>query len=283
MTLPQNVDENGILSLNIVFIPRNINPLKEVNTNYGTGNKAKAFVDVQPQFDIKVVNNPDEFPGKVPANEKVINPVSPFVYSGNLAEIYKTLRDAVDQNGKPKYFDIDESRSTDVNPNSKHTAQKAETNRGLAIRKYLPLSYRNAFNFTAPRIKNAVTDDSYFCALRDQKPPIPFVKDDKVSWGKVYAHLMRQPLMAKQAGLIYEAKIQLAANDFENGGWLYVDIKPNTDYAQEQNNSLPDTQGPFIKRYAARIPILEENEAQKFICGRSFPCNENRRITGWQF
>ena len=271
MTLPQQVDENGILSLNIVFIPRNINPLKEVNTNYGTGNKAKAFVNVQPQFDIKVVNNPDEFPGKVPANEKVINPVSPFVYSGNMEKIYTTLRNAVDQNGKPKYFDIDESRSTDVNPNSKHTAQKAETNRGLAIRKYLPLSYRNAFNFTAPRIKNAVTDNSYFCALRDQKPPIPFVKDDKVSWGKVYAHLMRQPLMAKQAGLIYEAKIQLAADDFENGGWLYVDIKPNTDYAQEQNNSLPDAQGPFIKRYAARIPILENNEARSLFAAVLFP------------
>lgn len=271
MALPQNVDANGILSLNIVFIPRNINPLEEVNTNYVTGNKAKAFVNVQPQFDIKVVNNPDEFPGKIPADEKVVNLLSPFAYSANIAEIYKTLRDAVDENGKPKYFDIDESRSTDVNPNSKFTAQKAETNRDLAIRKYLPLSYRNAFNFTAPRIKNAVTDNSYFCALRDQKPPIPFVKDDKVSWGKVYAHLMRQPLMAKQAGLIYETKIQLAADDFENGGWLYVDIKPNTDYAQEQINSLPDAQGPFIKRYAARIPILEENEARSLFAAVLFP------------
>ena len=48
MALPQSVDKDGVLSLNIVFIPRNINPLEEVNTNYGVGNKAKPFVKVQP-------------------------------------------------------------------------------------------------------------------------------------------------------------------------------------------------------------------------------------------
>lgn len=271
MALPQSVDANGVLSLNIVFVPRNINPLNQVNTNYGAGNKAKAFVDVKPQFSIKVVNNPDEFPGRIPANEKAVNPVSPFVYSGIMANIYKTLRDAVDANGKPKYFDIDDARSTDVNPNSKFTLPKAEMDRDLAIRKYLPQSYRKSFNFTSPRLKNAVTDNSYFCALRDQKPPIAFVKDDKVSWGKVYAHLLRQPLMARQAGLIYETKIQLAAGDFEKGGWLYVDIQAGTDYAQEQLNSLPDTKGPFIKRYAARIPILEKNEARTLFAAVLFP------------
>jgi len=276
MTLPQSVDSNGVLSLNIVFIPRNINPLEDVNTNYGVGNKAKAFIEVKPQFDIKVVNNPNEFPGKIPADEKVFNPASPLIYSDIIADIYKTLRDAVDENGNPKYFDIDESRSTDVNPVSEHRAPKAEVNKDLAVRKYLPHTYRNAFNFTAPRIKNAVTDNSYFCALRDQKPPIPFVKDDKVSWGKVYAHLMRQPYMAKRAGLIYEAKVQLDLGDFEKGGWLYVDIKDNTDYAKEQLNSLPDVvSGPFIKRYAARIPALKKNEARNLFAAVLFPVMKN--------
>lgn len=46
MALPQSVDVNGVLSLNIVFIPRNINPLVEVNTNYGVGN---LFIDVKPK------------------------------------------------------------------------------------------------------------------------------------------------------------------------------------------------------------------------------------------
>jgi hypothetical protein len=37
------------------------------------------------------------------------------------------------------------------------------------IRKYLPKSYRTAFNFTAPRTEFAKTDDSYNCAI--QKSP----------------------------------------------------------------------------------------------------------------
>ncbi len=271
MAFPQNVDASGILSLNIVFVPRNINPLKEVNTIYNPTGKAPAFVNVQPQFDIKVVNNPDEFPGKIPADEKIPNLVSPFTYPTKMNEIYTTLRDAVDENGKKKYFDIDESRSTDINPNSDYTAQKAEANRDLAIRKYLPVSYRNSFNFTAPRIKNAVTDDSYHCAMRDQQSLVNFVRDDKVSWGKVYAHLLRQPLMAKQAGLIYEAKIQLEEKDFENGGWIYADIKNDADFATEQLNSLPDAAGPFIKKYAARIPELKKNEARSLFAAVLFP------------
>lgn len=275
MAFPQHVDAAGVLSLNIVFVPRNINPLNEVNTNYNPAGKAKAFVNVKPQFDIKVVNNPDEFPGKIPADEKIVAPEFPFTYSDKMKDIYTTLRDAVDENGKKKYFDIDESRSTDISPNSKYRAQKAEMNRDLAIRKYLPVSYRESFNFTAPRVKNAVTDNSYQCAMRDQKPLVNFVKDDKVSWGKVYAHLLRQPLMARQGGLIYETKIQLEEKDFENGGWLYVDFKNNTDYEFEQLNSLSDAAGPFIKRYAARIPEIKKNEARNLFAAVLFPVMKN--------
>ncbi len=272
MALPQGVDVNGILSLNIVFIPRNISPLTEINTDYGFGNKAKAFISVQPQFDIKIVNNPDEFPGKIPADEKSLNPIAPFSYSGIMGNIYAILRDAVDGDGNPKYFDIDETRSTDQNPDPKHRAPVASADRDSVIRKYLPWSYRNAFNFTSPRIKNAVTDDSYHCALRDQTPPKVFVKETKVSWGKVYAHLMRQPLMAKQAGLIYETKVQLEPGDLEKGGWIYVDIKNQTDYSNEQNKSLTVIGAdPFFKRYGARIPILKKNETRNLFAAVLFP------------
>ncbi|MEI7526742.1 MAG: hypothetical protein WCJ95_20505, partial [Mariniphaga sp.] len=273
MALPQKVDKDGILSLNIVFIPRNINPLTEMNTDYGVGNKAKPFVKVMPQFDIKVVNNPNEFPGKTAADEKVLTSIDPLVHSGILEDIYVTLRDAVDEYGKPKYFDIDDARSTD-NPSVDpvHRAPKAALNRDLAVRKYLPLSYRNAFNFTSPRIRNGVTDDSYHCAFRDQKPQPPFVKDTKVSWGKVYGNLMRQQLLAIKGGLIYETKIQLDPGDFEKGGWLYVDIKDGSDYSDEQKKSLAIVGAdPFIKRYAARIPILNKNEERTLFAAILFP------------
>ncbi len=278
MALPQKVDKNGILSLNIVFIPRNINPLTEMNTEYGVGNKSKAFVDVEPKFEIRVSNNPNEFPGTKPLiDEKTLVPTTPIGYSSVMKEIYTTLRDAKDKDSKPKYFNIKDSRSSDyVGVDIKHRAPDATNNRETSLRKYLPLTYRNAFNFTAPRIKNAVTDDSYHCSFRDQKPHPKFVEDDFVSWGKVYAHLMRQPLMAKKAGLIYEAKVQLELGDFEKGGWLYVDIMNGTDYFKEQEKSLANTippivTSPFIKRYAARIPILNKNEERSLFAAILFP------------
>ncbi|HRP90366.1 MAG TPA: hypothetical protein PKX92_10010 [Edaphocola sp.] len=271
MALPQNVDSNGVLSLNIVFIPRNINPLKEVNTKFTASQKATAFVNIQPNFDIKIVNNPNEFPGKIPGNETSVVPISPFTYSAIQEKIYTVLRDAEDGNGNKKYFDIDEARSGD-NPtqDAKHRAPKA-LDADITLRKYLPKTYRQSFNFTAPRVKNAVTDDSYRCAMRDQKPPLVMPIDKQVSWGKVYAHLLRQPLMAKNAGLIYETKIQLAEGDFENGGWIYVDLNIASEYGIIQQASLGDVEGPFIKRYAARIPFLKKNEARSLFAAVLFP------------
>jgi hypothetical protein len=272
MALPQSVDAAGVLTLNILFVPRNISPLEEVNTVFNVSGKAPAFVDVKPEFDIRVVNNPDEFPGKIPGPENTLSPLVPLDYSTLMTELYKTLRDAKDINNKPKYFDIDENRSTDKNPASKHRAQKADLVRDTAIRKYLPESYRQAFNFTSPRIKNAVTDDSYHCAMRDQTPPAAFTPDNKVSWGKVYAHLLRQPLMAMKGGLLYKTTVQLAGDDFEKGGWIYVNIKSGTTYAAEQTTSLGIAgSDPFIKRYAARIPALKPNEARSLFAAVLFP------------
>lgn len=270
MCFPQGVDAAGVLSLNIVFIPRNINPLEKVNTKYAAGGLTDAFVNVAPAFEIKVVNEPGEFPGKVPASIKTINPVSLFVYPANRQSIYTTLRDAKNADAKPKYFDIDESRSSDKPGSDNYRAQKP-VDKTTALRKYLPESYRKAFNFTSPRVRNAVTDDSYQCAMRDKTVPPAIVKDDKVSWGKVYAHLLRQPLMAIAGGLLYKTSIQLQAGDFKNGGWLYVDINEDQPYGREQKTSLADVDGPFIKRYAARIPALKEATARNLFAAVLFP------------
>ena len=267
MAFPQGVDNAGLLSLNIVFIPRNISPLDTITTPYNPLS-ATAFADVKPSFVAMVVNNPDEFPGKVPVNERVTD-IAVLLYPPEISKLYKTLKDAKFPDGKPKYFDIDEERST-----GKAGAQSAPAAVDLSssVKKYLPVSYRKAFNFTAPRTPNAVIDDSYLCAIRGQKPPVPFVPDNKVSWGKVYAHLLRQPLLAERGGLLYrKTTIQLADGDFDKGGWLYIDIKPGTDYALEQSASLTDADGPFIARYAARIPMLKKGEARSLFAPVLFP------------
>jgi len=43
---------------------------------------------------------------------------------------------------------------------------------------------------------------------------------------------------------------------FAAGGWLYIDIV-NAEYKAVQAASLEDADGPFVKRYAARIPPLK--------------------------
>lgn len=270
LLFPQQVDASGKLSLNLVFLPRNINPLDDVRDE-GVS-IAPPFVSVQPQFTIKVVNNADEFPGKLPAapNEE-IRATGALVFPAQAAAIYKTLRDAKLPDGvTPRYFDIDESRSADRASAVKHSAE-APLARNLALRKYLPHSFRDSFNFTAPRVPNAVTDDSYQCAMRDDKPDPAFVPSDgKVSWDKVYAHLLRQPQIAKAAGLIYSTTIQLAPGDLEQGGWLYADILAG-DYSVQQAASEAPGKDPFIRKYAARIPPLVAGEARSLFAAVLFP------------
>ncbi|MFA5985455.1 MAG: hypothetical protein WC782_15670 [Methylococcaceae bacterium] len=270
LAFPQEVDAAGKLTLNLVFLPRNISPLDDVR-NEGVS-LAPPFVSIKPQFTIKVVNNANEFPGKLPAspNEEQRAPLA-LTYSAQIENIYKTLKEAKQSDGiTPKYFDIDEARSADRAAAAQHSAEAALP-RELALRKYLPVSYREAFNFTSPRVRNAVTDDSYHCAMRDDKADPTFTPSDgKVSWGKVYAHLMRQPQIAEAAGLIYRTSIQLSQVDLEHGGWIYADILSG-DYSAQQAASEAPGQDAFIRKYAARIPPLKNGDARKLFAAVLFP------------
>ena len=259
LALPQGIDADGNLSVNIIWIPRNISPLEQVNTIFAGGVPAQAFADTQPQFNVMVVNDASEFAGQNPANERAI--LTALEYSDQVRAIYETLKNATKEDGTPKYFDIEEARSSDVT--TAHSAPPAEE-KSLSVKKYLPHSYRESFNFTSPRTKNAVTDDSYHCAIRDAEPNQNLVKETKVSWGKVYAYLLRQPLMAQKAGLIYKTSIQVLNTDFSKGGWVYIDVVPDSIYSAQQADSMIGDE-PFIKRYAARIPILKKDADGKFI------------------
>ena len=273
IALPQSIDVNGLLQLHILFIPRNISPLENVETIYNPAG-AMSFINARPAFTVKVINTSTVFPGKDVSLEKPLD-TGLLEYSAQIENIYRTLKDAINDKGLPKYFDIDESRSTGKPGSEKHVAPKAITERDTAIRKYLPNTYRQAFNFTSPRIKNAVTDDSYHCAMRDQSPIIKQPIDNKVSWGKVYAHLLRQPFLAKAGGLLYKTTVQLTPGDFEKGGWMYVDLKDDSNYRTELTTSFDEINffglSPFVKRYAAKIPPLKAAEARSLFTAISFP------------
>ncbi|WEK20632.1 MAG: hypothetical protein P0Y49_05710 [Candidatus Pedobacter colombiensis] len=256
MAFPQGIDAAGNLTIHILFIPRNFSPLELVNTIFGAGNVARPFADTQPSFDVVVVNNADEFPGKIAANERT--ETLGLNYSDQVKRIYETIKLAKNEDGKPKYFDIDEQLSSDNPAQSAEQRAPAAEDVSKSVKKYLPETYRKAFNFTSPRVKNAVTDDSYHCAMRDNNPPVPAPKYDKISWGKVYAHLLRQPLMAEKAGLLYKTVVTLQADDYKKGGWLYVNVTNGTTYGVEQSKSLAGAGDVFVKRYAARIPALKK-------------------------
>src|SRR6266478_6070461 len=98
------------------------------------------------------------------------------------------------------------------------------------IRKYLPVSYRTAFNFILPRTEFAKTDDSYHCAIRKSPPPDPTFNHsgDDVTWGRIIAICLRHPSLAERIGLLHRTTITLPAADyFQNGGWIYFALLSN--------------------------------------------------------
>jgi hypothetical protein len=124
---------------------------------------------------------------------------------------------------------------------------------GYSTLKYLPDSYRNAFNFDRPSTPFALTDNTYHCLLENwpvktPQPPPP----STVTWGRVIGFALRQPLLASALGLVYTATVPLPNPAFfSSGGWLYLTFDPSSDFSAQLavNPAL-------MQPYAARIPAL---------------------------
>ncbi|MCB0634302.1 MAG: hypothetical protein KDD15_31435, partial [Lewinella sp.] len=89
---------------------------------------------------------------------------------------------------------------------------------------------------------------------------------DQVSWGKVIAYCMRNPLLSRSMGLVFETNLTLENNWFEKGGYLYVTLGADSDYREELNNDPT-----FVKHYAARIPVLEDVSERTLFAPNLFP------------
>ncbi len=122
-----------------------------------------------------------------------------------------------------------------------------------AIQKYLPLSYRAAFNFTNPRTPYAKIDDSYHCAIKGSSTLNPAFQQspNEVTWGRVIAFCLRQPLLAERIGLLHRVQLTLTHDDyFADGGWIYAELasdRADFDIAADAE----------LRSYAARIPRVE--------------------------
>lgn len=260
MVFPQGFDGTQ-LSLNIALIPRNQDPFMTFATGLpAPDDVAIAFADLDPQFEISIVKGLDEFPlsnatapARIPVKKSIVVTAAP---------LKKSILQAIATEFAGK---ITLDNSTDhieaIRPES------------ASVSKYLPESYRNAFNFTTPRHPNAMTDDSYHCAVRKVAAKKPnWQATDDLSWGQLYAHILRQPMLARACGMIYTAQISVADDPtlFEKGCYTYADIT-NADFASIQSKLLEDADGPFIKRYAARLPKLIVGETRPVFAPVLFP------------
>ncbi len=239
LTFPQKLTGN-VLSVNVLIIPRNIDPTLPLVAG------ASAFQSANLKLQAKVISDLSVFPSDLVT-------AVPFALPGTgipatAPDVFATL--AAQFNIKPL---------GDIAP---------AVNGNHYIQKYLPLTYRNAFNFTNPRTPFAKTDDSYACAVRSAVVNPAFVPSDptEVSWGQVFAYLLRQPDLARTVGFIQSGTIPITDDTFKNGGWLWVDIADGSDF-------FTDAQADhtLIKKYAARIPSLKTGNDRNIFAAVQFP------------
>src|ERR1019366_4230841 len=233
MAFPQKQSGNS-LYLNVFIVVRNFNPLLDDAINA----LSPAWVNSNLRLQAMVINSLEDYPrldlASTPYDlpEITMPPAATDIFTSlqNRFTITKTTR----------------SDNTNVQQ----------------VKKYLPLTYRESFNFTSPPNKDiCVTGDEYHCAVKkNSDPSLTFAPPggftDDTSWGKVFAFCLRHKELAKKCGFIYEQlKIDLADDTCKNGGWLYIDLHPDCSYY-----AATQADQTYTKRYAARIPKLDFNK-----------------------
>lgn len=256
MVFPQRFDGKS-LHVNIVIVPRNHNPFEPFQLGLSPVQQVPPFVTLQPEFSLAFVKGLDDFPlSNASAANRQPRLVTAAIKPSE--KKYDTIKGVADIFGIDNISDTQDKLGDVLDLN-------------LSVKKFLPESYRRSFNFTRPAHPNAVTDDSYECALKKEVDEIIDYQPKKVlSWGKVFAYIFKQPLLAEACGMIYKTKIDLSLDEIVDGGYLYVDVS-NQAWAEVQNQTLEHDDGPLIKRYAARIPKLEEEKSRPVFAPILFP------------
>jgi hypothetical protein len=261
LTFPQFFDGES-LRLHVVVMPRDQNPLSQAIEQQPPIPDAVAFADAELSFTASIFDSLIGHPHNFAPVAGIPLPVEAPADPRAIFEALAPQLDIVNLNATNRNVDL--AALAAQHPELKPSAARPTE---LTVKKYLPLSYRKAFHFTRPRHKNLVTDQSYHCAVKDGELVPGFERSpDAVSWGKVFAYLMRQPFLATHAGLVYHTSFAVDAGHFPNGGWLYVELAPDSDYRAQH-----DADPAFIQLYAARIPELAPGEPRQVFAPVLFP------------
>jgi hypothetical protein len=254
LPFPQHFDGNR-LRLNVLLLPRlstswDGNPLQPI-PDFPNPPIAPAFADADLRLELRALDGLSRFPANTPDFTTSLAQAS-----GVLADARALFEELVA--AKPGRFQL--------SADPPRLAEPAKDE--IFIRKYLPQSYRGSFLFTGPRTDDAVTDDSYHCAIKASQPPNKAFQPsrDTVNWGQIYAYCLRHPRLARKLGLIRAATFRVPANLFDDGGFLYVDLAPGSSYAAQAAAAFG-----FLKRYAARIPSLKDRSERPLFAAVQFP------------
>ena len=243
LTFPQHI-EGDQLEINGLLLPTqnwlNLTANFPSQLNPGTTVDLPSFITADFTLELKALKGLSTYPFSDPgslalegvtvdtlATAAAFPPELPALYEGLAAQFKVTLSGAktIEGAGEP-WADSD------------------------GIRKYLPKSYRSAFNFTLPRTEFAKVDDSYHCAIqKSPRPDLTFKQSaDDITWGRIIAFCLRQPLLAERIGLLYRLTLTLPTADyFQDGGWVYFNLPSPADFG------IAATE---LKQYAARIPPI---------------------------
>ncbi len=262
MTFPQYFDGNE-LHINIVVIPRDHNPLNPIIVGEAPQipDATAAFADASFSFGAQIIQgfgvNP--LPQPKPLSELIQLNTNP---PNNPREIFEAMANHL------QIFNLGmiNSNINLQNIPAERQFQKARPMQ-YSVYKHIPKSYLKATGNRAISNKNAFTDDKYHCAVKGAKFHEGFKKSSNIiSWGKVFAHILRQPLLARAAGFIYSTSIPIVEDTFPDGGFLYIDLAGGSTFSPQ--HSADDT---FIKRYAARIPELKPGEPRQVFASLLYP------------
>ena len=258
LTFPQFYD-GANLGLHIVVLPRDQNPLANAIEQQAPIPDAPPFADAQLSFTASIFNTLSVFPHNHAPIQELALATTPPADARAIFEAVAARLNIVNPGTTNRNVDL-AAIPADRRP-------PVAVPRERTVKKYLPESYRAAFNFRSPRHANLVTDDTYHCAIKNGTLVPGFQRSPEfISWGRVFAHLMRQPFLAEQAGLIYRTSLAVGATHFPNGGWLLVDLAAGSDYRAQQT-----ADHRFIRRYAARIPPLVATEPRQVFASMLFP------------
>jgi len=249
LTFPQYY-QNGRITFNIVIIPRNLNPLLPLQAGL------PAFADARILLKAMVINSLDGLPlsGNALQSSSLIieNQIS------SSRDVWEALKEQMEASDGMKINDVESAKS------EQRSAFAIDKYKGVSIRKYLPDSYRNSFNYVRARSKYALTGDEYSCAVKNKNAENTDknTQRDVLSWGKVIALCLRNPALAAKAGLIYKASIAVdePAGLFDKGGWLYSGFGAGSDF-----------EGLDGMQYAARIPALKDLNERVLFSAVQFP------------